>query len=253
MKKSLIIPIAVVLIIVGCASYNQKSTFYPTLIAINTNEAATIRVELTKISLDNTTPVPPSVINAETWLQQWLSSPTCQPPCWENITPGKTTFSEVVKVVANIPGVSINRLSMTPALIDNNTAIRWDFGKNGSGSIRANFINKIVTVVVLVPDGDQILTVKDLITAYGHPDAIVTGYCFGEYFTVSCPYVLLYKKLGLVAYLDVYAEKSIIIKPDTQIVFVNLSPQNDLKIFDNENARLFEIPWDGYKTYKIQR
>ena len=40
------------------------------------------------------------------WVTKWVQNPTCQPPCWENITPGVTKISDAPDLLQKIPEVT---------------------------------------------------------------------------------------------------------------------------------------------------
>lgn len=42
------------------------------------------------------------------WLVRWLNEPVCQLPCWENITPGKTSFTDALAIANTISGVKVS-------------------------------------------------------------------------------------------------------------------------------------------------
>src|SRR6266496_222154 len=42
------------------------------------------------------------------WLVRWLNEPICQPPCWENVTPGKTSFKDALPIAKAILGAKVS-------------------------------------------------------------------------------------------------------------------------------------------------
>ena len=59
------------------------------LYPIFTAHAHDIETQVAQMVSENSlTLVPTPSINSQIWLDRWLHNPTCQIPCWENITPG---------------------------------------------------------------------------------------------------------------------------------------------------------------------
>ena len=82
--------------------------------------------------LSRESPTPITIPPREQWITNWLEHPTCQSPCWENITVGTTTITETASILSNLPGVT------TPGPVrnymGNGRHIMWDFTGSQSGA-----------------------------------------------------------------------------------------------------------------------
>ena len=66
------------------------------------------------------------------WTSRWLRGIPCQPPCWEGITPGKTTADEATGLLQKsslIANVSITTSLMAPY----DKLIIWNWADNSKG------------------------------------------------------------------------------------------------------------------------
>jgi hypothetical protein len=202
-----------------------------------TSEINLIDVELTRMASEpELTSIPTSSVNSQNWLEHFLHSPTCQIPCWENISPNKTDINTATKIVSRIPGVRIIALT--------NKELDWYFDNKGSriGSIVGN--QQGIVVQIALQAFDENLNVGDVIGSYGDPIAIKAIW--------DCQYILSYRYQGmLLTTTNTSCQRnSVDISPITQIYQIILfSPENQDHTLGIFTFNMNEIPWDGYKTY----
>ena len=234
----------------------------PTTNAMNTVVAQNVSIALTEVSKNvdleltrifteiELSPVSTPSINSENWLSSWLNSPTCQPPCWENIIPGQSTLNDSLKIIAQISGAQFQRISLTPHVNSKTTFAEW-----GWGQIATRVNSQIIASIDLYLPEEQPLTINRLIDAHGNPSSLVRGSCFGEFSPARCGYVLLYKEKGMVIYIDLSSKQDapVEIVSDIKVTVISLSLQEDFNIFSEGNKDLSEVIWDGYKTYDFSK
>jgi len=221
----------------------QSAQSAETLYAQVTAEIEAVNDEVTKMALEPVSTIIPSPsIDSQNWLDHFLHNPTCQIPCWENITPNITEIHTAQKIVAEIPGVQIIYLEPEQ--------VTWYFDDNSSksGYIVADK-DGIILQIDLKLGNDQTLFLSDVIKSFGHPDAIVEG--------MDCNHILSYRYQGmLLSTVEPCSRphRPVDIKPTTQICRIILfspdNPEYTLHIFA---FNIDEIVWDGYKTYDFTK
>ena len=204
-----------------------------------TAEMNLIDVELTRMASEpELTSIPTPSINSQDWLELFLHNPTCQIPCWENISPNKTDINTATKIVSRIPGVRI--------VTSTNKEIAWYFDDNSHniGYIIANQEGIVLQIYLWSRDG-KALYLKDVIESYGTPVAILEG--------MDCNHILSYRYQGmLLSTTDTSCSRKPTknITPTTLIDrFILFSPDNQDYTLDIFAFNMDEILWDGYKTY----
>lgn len=213
-----------------------------------TADAQTINMELTRIASEpETTFIPTPSINSQNWLDNFLHNPTCQIPCWENISPNTTEIDFATRIISEISGAKITILSLNTHPVIFTKEIAWDFDKtNGSGRIFTNQNGIVLQIDLWI--GNKTLFLDDVIKGYGNPSAIIRGQDTpGEYY-----YILSYRRQGML--LSTTATSSpkepVDIIPTTQINRITLysldNPDFTLSVFA---FNIDDITWDGYKTY----
>lgn len=179
------------------------------------------------------------------WWGLWIRQPACQPPCWQNITPGVTTKDQAVAILESMPDTTIRS--------NGEDGVDWRFGStpNRGGWLYAE--NGIVSTVVL-STVDSELTLQNVIDAYGVPGYVVPEDCrYG-----MCDTVLVYPKIGL--WLNVFIENKgwendsiqIEVLPDTIINRAHFAKPGIEYFKDSYLSPVVEVPvleWNGYGSY----
>ena len=226
----------------GAQTRQHRETSYP----------GTVTAELLRIeSEEKLTPIPTSRVNANNWLSMLLSSPTCKPPCWENIFPGKTSLNEGIRIVQDIEGLEFNWLSVTPTITFINFA-RWDFGANSWGQIVSGEYSETIATIELWPDIVEGITLGGFIFAFEDPTSVVRGECRGQFLSpVECSYAVVFQQLGTVAYLDLYEkmDEPIDISSDIQIYCLEFSIPENIIVFGIPYYETDKLDWKGFDDY----
>jgi hypothetical protein len=69
----------------GTESAAKNDIILATVSVKSTAQAQELSIKLTEMSAE--LKITPSGSEGVSWITRWLTSPACQPPCWENITP----------------------------------------------------------------------------------------------------------------------------------------------------------------------
>lgn len=114
------------------------------------------------------------------WQYRWLRGIPCRPPCWEGVTPGKTTPSEAVEILNRSPLV-VNAKMETNSLFPENGTIVWywvgnEKGDSGyDGEIYYSAKNLAVPVYQIRPRLRVKFKLQDVIQAYGEPEYVIAS------------------------------------------------------------------------------
>lgn len=182
------------------------------------------------------------------WINKWLENPACQLPCWENITPGRTTISEAKEQLSKIANITNIRVSTINPW---GTEISWNFENSGdSGSIHFELVdNGVVSRIFLGHDQEPGLTVGEVIQVFGEPDFIHVYDCRGN----QCMVRIINTNMGY--YLETLLPKNFIqvkIAPDTQvssISIIKVGRESFLKTIGGIQPYISEYTWVGYGYY----
>jgi hypothetical protein len=179
------------------------------------------------------------------WWTVWLTNPVCQPPCWQQITPGMTTREEAVSILENNPKVVMT--------YNSKYGLSWNFGtKTDVGNISVSNDEK-VSSIWLGSSSNIDLHLDEVVKVYGFPKFVQPYDCREG----MCSTALVYPELGM--YLNAYLKNErtgdktpkLNVMPDTVVTRVYFI-EPGLESF-SAPSDLFEsgqlIDWKGYGTY----
>ena len=212
----------------------EAETFYAKITA----EIELVDIELTKLASETTlTPFPTSSVNSQNWADHFLLNPTCQIPCWENITPSQTDINTAKRIVDSISGVRVIYLE------PNGIGWRFNDQSDRSGYISASE-NGIVMKIDLTLNDDESLNLSEAIESFGEPQTILKAF--------DCGFIFLYPYQGMLLLaqdVEYCNHSSIDLAPTTKInriVLFSLDTKDDLL---SNFAFRGEFLWGGYKVY----
>jgi hypothetical protein len=104
-------------------------------------------------------------------LQFALSSPNCNPPCWQNIIPGKTTEEEVINNLKNNSIVDQKSITLQGGRWNTFDDAIYSLFKNGEIKSEIYFLNGKVALMTF--SGDLNTTFNQAVTAFGDPEYII--------------------------------------------------------------------------------
>jgi len=188
------------------------------------------------------TATPESLI---TWWTLWLDQPACKAPCWQTITPGKTSMKDAVEILENTQDVIIT--------YKGEYGVSWQFSqtRTGSGDMRESE-DGIVSSIRLGDSPDKDLHFKTIVEEYGYPSFVELYDCqLG-----MCSTILVYPDIGLLV--DTYLEDNmegvnpsqVTVQPDVVVSGVYFIPpglENFKKKPEFQEQDLLE--WKGYGEY----
>lgn len=139
---------------------------------------------------ENTTPIPKLP-----WIERWLSDPICQPPCWEDITPGASTAKEAYEKLAALPDVE---QFWMPSERTNSHVLSWEMvGCNGStwGSVYFDEYpnSKIQWTNLKLGCKENETALQEIIDVFGTPE-----YAWAEWDSGGCTAKLLNIEKGMI-------------------------------------------------------
>lgn len=208
-----------------------------TISVLQTARARELGFQLTALSAELKLPAVEST--GVPWLTRWLTNPACQPPCWENITPGVTLIDEAIKTVYQYPGVQIMVLPGMSGGEAGTKILQWEFTPAGYGWARAAGGQETVTNLMLATSSDQHLLLGEVIATYGEPSAMVQGSCHGR----TCIYSLVYTHRGMELDIGTHDPDEVDIQADSEVSAVHFYPLAEPRL------SAAGLDWAGYGVY----
>lgn len=119
------------------------------------------------------TPTPTKLPPPEDWQFRWLKGVPCRAPCWEGITPGKTSATEAIEILKQSPLVAYvqqGRYAPSSGLGD----VSWDWINGDKGGYANYPINTSAQIIgSIFPAFRQRYALRDVLQAYGEPSHIL--------------------------------------------------------------------------------
>ena len=179
------------------------------------------------------------------WWTLWLDEPACKSPCWQNITPGKTSMKDAVAILENTQDIIIT--------YKGEYGVSWQFSQiySGAGDMRESE-DGIVSSIWLGDSPDKELYFKTIVEEYGYPSFVELYDCREG----MCSTILVYPDIGLLV--DIFLKDNIedsgssevTIQPDIAVSGVYFIPpglENFKEKPEFQENDLFE--WKGYSNY----
>lgn len=196
------------------------------------------------------TPTPPA------WFTEWLTNPVCQPPCWEGITPGKTTITDTQKILSELPWINVDYGPGKVRPNDSRLTLTWQTAHPSQVSGYAYSDNQEDLTIDLGFEGILSTKLKEVIDNYGNPSHVFVVDC--QYY--RCYTEIIYMTSGLVInlVLDKDWRGNVNVSPDAEIRGGKFFPPggNGFSAAFPGDAERFQkkaVPWVGYSKYKPLR
>lgn len=172
------------------------------------------------------------------WKTNWLTNPTCAPPCWEGIIPGQTSLQEAIELIKNIPGFEI-----TATFRD---GVSWT-GKSFRGHASVGETGNTISYMIMKIGTYKNINIQEAIDVFGEPPNIQVFAC-----GPSCFVNIIYPNFGLALGLEIGPTvDGVVIKDSLGInsfVFFKPGLDNYSKISTFQGFVVNE--WNGYGTYQ---
>jgi hypothetical protein len=118
-------------------------------------------------------PTMTATASASDWKRRWLQKIPCSAPCWEGITPGKTTVDEAVQILKQLPFVLLSSLHNTPpSHIQETGNVYWKWSDNTPQGFLTYTSQLPYTVDKIGPYSFEV-KLGDVIKAYGNPTHVM--------------------------------------------------------------------------------
>jgi hypothetical protein len=187
------------------------------------------------------------------WQENWLKGNPCRPPCWEQITPGKTSASEAVKILERIPYIMSDSIttsvsSLVPEIGD--ISWEWSDSQEPAGiSFDSNIAQQTVRRIGLI--FKQPFLLKDVIETYGQPTHVAASAGYNEAGGITTAVQIIFASQGF--WVNTTAPRDI--RPDLWLNYVQLfSPGigNFAQFFpDYKSNPDLIVPWQGYQSFEF--
>lgn len=231
-----------VLFFINSCLDNEKSVLVPTLVTTALNTTS---------------------VDYPEWLNNWLTKPLCKPPCWEGITPGKSTYSQTLDILQHNQDVLSTSAQQQ--------RIHWYFGpKVGDGDGHVSTIglyrqtsdynkyatpdpNSIIQEISITPPLAESFQSRDIFNIYGEPEKVL----FHNWDAGIVVVDLLYSKLGMVISLTLDDQDKdpynieVVITSETLFWRISFF-ESGLKFYFSETGiqnPITEFDWKGYGAY----
>ncbi len=196
------------------------------------------------------TPSPPE------WFMDWLQAPVCLPPCWQGITPGITSITDTVKLLKEIPWITITYGPKSDYPKRNRLEIWWQSNPPSRvvGQAYSDDQGNITTSISF--NGILSTALKDVVTAYGVPNYVFIPDCQDG----RCRTQLVYITSGTMIDLGILKPNwrgFVTISSDTKIRGIEFFPPGEEGFIDahpaysNRITRKFSS-WEGYSKYPFR-
>ena len=174
-----------------------------------------------------------TAVEEVTWLNDFLYNPVCEPPCWENITPGITKDQEVEEALLGSGFISEIEISMPGEYY------AWKFkNEEGDGSIWISEKTQLVSIISFA-FGEKQFSFGSFAAALGEPTYVkVLPSPSGEY-DVS----LIYPDRGVIIGLGLLPGRSSVKLSANEEVF-------DVALYKDTPENLFIYRSDQWQEWK---
>ena len=181
--------------------------------------------------------------------EKWLNGIPCTPPCWENITPGSTTFEQSIELLENNTDVDNVEISEYLSMFgDPVQDVTWEITNTDplwTGRIIyvnvPNYTETIPALILYTPD----ICLKEIVNRYGEPDYIALD----NYRYLNTADLIWSNKNF--AFSSELGDDKVISKNTCGGFIVHYDsefPYNEVPVITVEPDTEV-VPWEGYGTY----
>lgn len=229
-----------VFLVVCCAACASKLASTPQLTP-SEGTAEAVAIVPTETSLSND------------WASRWLRGIPCSPPCWEGITPGRSTAHETLTLLQANPLIANAQLKISKAVPDlGQIAWRWADGQPG-GTARFHAQTSDQLIYEISPDFPTHVQLQDVIEAFGEPQYVVASALRNPDNSIAYGLRVAYLTRGILLITDVGSPSNITMgrdmKFDRIILFEPTEQTFKLVLGGVANVPEWLLPWQGYKEF----
>jgi len=183
---------------------------------------------------------PPAKLLDETYLKDTslISGEPCDAPCWNNITPGETSFRDALIIVQD--DITLANVEEVELEEDQGFVIGFS-AKDGNLCCQMYSIDGEVIDSILLQVAPQI-TLGEVIDKYGEPNYIAGA----EYSEDQASIVLIYPDFSTLVYAYIAGAANGELSETSEIFAVGYSTDSEMQQLLNSSS-LYN--WEGYQSY----
>jgi len=188
--------------------------------------------------------------NPSELVMNWLETPTCEVPCWENITPGETSLDQAKSLLLSNPKIKI---------VDEGDVIPYGLmlivdiqGDYYNPNVSMGFDKNNIAQSIRFSTSGQNLYLNDIVSFYGFPKYVVIYWQETVGFDVD----LAYPEMGLVINLYLQGAKTIneddirfTISPEQEVYSISFYAPNLEYYYSFAWQPLKRYDWKGFTNY----
>jgi hypothetical protein len=186
-------------------------------------------------------PTPTPTQPTPAWLERWLESPACEPPCLEGITPGKTTLEQAKSILQSMPDFQITEVGFEYLTL------------YAEGNVWITLYTKGNDAIQVISLHTGYLPVEKIVSRYGFPMFLVPEVAIDP--RGNTCFILPYPSYGMALFFlaaDPF-EAKLELQPETEITGISLYVSRFEGDYGSAcgTQRRPPIPFKGYGEYEI--
>lgn len=139
---------------------------------------------------------------------------SCFPPCWENITPGKTTIEETNTLLKSVQWINTDSIK-NERIWNDYESISWSGGRDAGDYSGDIYFDNTTAVLISIAPNTGVLKLSDIIKKLGEPENVIIVYKSGERSILAI--YILYPSKGYI-FLDYYYTSNVESKVSAQVM-----------------------------------
>lgn len=261
-RSSLLVVVGLLFVLSGCSTGQNIPSSVSSGPSMSLAVTVTVKATSPSISTKVTTKIETTqstttsimttapVISDTTWnYQQWLKGIPCRVPCWNGITPGKTSASEALQIFKKDRNIRIKTFGPSTLFRDDG-AIEWEWiDSKAAGAISYHAQVSGEPVYQIGLSFPQPMKLGELMQVYGNPTHIIVESDNNFEDTSIHTYFIgiIYQSLGLS--LGLTTDSKPTLSPETafQGVVQNIPGSNLFMQWEGDSRN--ELPWQGFKGF----
>jgi hypothetical protein len=196
---------------------------------------------------------------AADWRYRWLKEIPCAPPCWEGVTPGKTTADQAIQILKQSPIVATANFS---SFEKDSIILEWVTDHHatalnnpgGSMLFKPEDLNK---TVFLIRPALRNYKFSEIIANKGEPTHILATFSLehrptpgnSARFDLQFHLYIVYLSSGFA--LSTQSSNEIILNPDLDLKNVEFFPADEAGFDSPGHPVKLLVPWQGFKAFKF--
>jgi hypothetical protein len=189
------------------------------------------------------------------WQSRWLKGIPCKVPCWEGITPGKTTTLQAVALLKQSPIIDAASVKIRYSnAIERGVVWEWADATPGQGGELGYYPESDKSVIDYIrpfyPHKKSFLTLGSVMQVYGNPEYVIARFSRGAETTNLFYQLTFYYRQGFIIEASDNGFTSMLeLSPNMYVENPEFSAASE----DSSNSKLPQgaIAWQGFKDFKF--